>query len=66
MGGDLHRCRTGADLLLHLTEWPRYRRIGPVRLAFRAADPKAIDACGALTADDRRGAGWVYLALGRS
>ncbi|WDM16063.1 hypothetical protein J3S85_34050 [Streptomyces lavenduligriseus] len=29
-----------ADLLLHLTEWPAYRHIGPVRLASRVANRK--------------------------
>ncbi|MFF9021104.1 hypothetical protein [Streptomyces eurythermus] len=54
-----------ADLLLHLTEWPAHRHIGPVRLASRVVNPKVIDARGTLTADDWRGAGWIYRVLGR-
>jgi len=44
-----------------MTEWPAYRHIDPARVA----SSKVIDARGALSSDDWRGAGWNYRALGR-
>lgn len=54
-----------ADLLLHLTEWPHCRHIDPAHLASHVTKAKVIDARGTLNADDWRGAGWIYRALGR-
>lgn len=42
-----------------------YRPAHPARLTSRVAKPKVIDVRGTLTADNRRGAGWIYRALGR-
>ncbi|MEU6171305.1 UDP-glucose/GDP-mannose dehydrogenase family protein [Streptantibioticus parmotrematis] len=55
-----------ADLLLHLTEWPRFTRIDPRQLATRTTSPKVIDARGTLDLDRWRDAGWITRALGRS
>ncbi|WP_340642163.1 UDP binding domain-containing protein [Streptomyces albidoflavus] len=38
----------GAELLLHLTEWPEFTRIDPADLATRVAVPRVIDGRGAL------------------
>ncbi len=57
-------CR-GADVVLHLTEWPVYREIDPTRLATVVARPCVIDGRNALDAVRWRSAGWTYRALGR-
>ncbi|MEV8528989.1 hypothetical protein AB0451_33350 [Streptomyces sp. NPDC052000] len=55
----------GADLLLHLTEWPQLSHVDPHRLASRAANPKVIDGRGPLNAETWREAGWTVRSLGR-
>ncbi|QDQ09477.1 UDP-glucose dehydrogenase family protein [Streptomyces spectabilis] len=54
-----------ADLLLHLTEWPQYSHVDPLRLASRAASPKVIDGRGTLSAETWCEAGWTVRSLGR-
>ncbi|MEU5282678.1 UDP binding domain-containing protein [Streptomyces sp. NPDC020755] len=56
----------GADLLLHLTEWPQFTYIDPKRLATRTNSPKVIDARGTLNTDRWREAGWITRSLGRA
>jgi UDPglucose 6-dehydrogenase len=56
---------TGADLVLHLTEWPEYRAIDPAALAQVAAQRNLIDARSALDADLWRAAGWTVRVMGR-
>ncbi len=55
----------GADLVLHLTEWPEFRAIDPAALARVVARPLIIDARCCLDADLWRSAGWTVHALGR-
>ena len=62
---DLAECAADADLLLHLTDWPQYRRVAPEQLTSRAARPHVIDARGALDPGRWRRAGWTYECLGR-
>ena len=55
----------GADLLLHLTEWPQYADIDPVTLADRVNTPCVLDGRDGLDPAQWREAGWTYRALGR-
>ncbi|QKW44256.1 UDP-glucose dehydrogenase family protein [Streptomyces microflavus] len=56
----------GADLLLHLTEWPEFSHVDPGQLARRVADAKVIDGRGTLDVDAWRAAGWTVRVLGRA
>ncbi|MEU3052465.1 UDP-glucose dehydrogenase family protein [Streptomyces griseus] len=55
----------GADLLLHLTEWPQFGHVDPEQLARRVADAAVIDGRGTLDLDAWREAGWSVRVLGR-
>jgi|tagenome__1003787_1003787.scaffolds.fasta_scaffold20958517_3 UDPglucose 6-dehydrogenase len=57
-------CRD-ADLVLHLTEWPEFRRIGPAELDGVVARPQLFDGRNVLDLDTWRAAGWTARALGR-
>ncbi|MFD5901992.1 UDP-glucose dehydrogenase family protein [Streptomyces microflavus] len=56
----------GADLLLHLTEWPEFSHVDPEQLARRVADAKVVDGRGTLDVDAWRAAGWTVRVLGRA
>ena len=55
----------GADLVMHLTEWPDYRAIDPVALGSVVASRSIVDGRCALDADSWRLAGWSVRVLGR-
>jgi UDPglucose 6-dehydrogenase len=55
----------GADLVLHLTEWPQFRAIDPVRARALVGRPLIVDGRGVLDADRWTAAGWQFRALGR-
>ena len=55
----------GAELVLHLTEWPEYRAIDPFALADVVAECNLIDARCALDVNLWRDAGWSVRVLGR-
>jgi UDPglucose 6-dehydrogenase len=57
---------TGANLVLHLTEWPEFGALDPAALAEVVARPCVLDARNALDADAWRAAGWTYRGFGRS
>jgi len=57
-------CR-GAHVVLHLTEWPEFRKIDPSDLATVVAQPNLVDGRNCLDADAWRAAGWTYRSLGR-
>jgi UDPglucose 6-dehydrogenase len=57
-------CR-GADLVLHLTEWPEFRAITPADLEGVVARPRLFDGRNVLDLDTWRSAGWTVRALGR-
>jgi len=57
-------CR-GADLVLHLTEWPEFRSITPSDLDGVVAHPRIFDGRNVLDLDAWRSAGWTVRALGR-
>lgn len=61
---DVHDAVVGADLLLHLTEWPEFRRLDPRSLTPMVRRASVIDGRNALDADRWRQAGWRYQRLG--
>ena len=56
---------TGADLVLHLTEWQEFREMDPEVLSPVVREKNVIDARNALDPERWRAAGWSYRALGR-
>ena len=62
----IEECVSGADLVLHLTEWKIYREIDPSQLLALVTNPIMIDGRNALDRDKWRAAGWKFRALGRS
>jgi len=63
-GSAVEACRD-ADLVLHLTEWPEFRRITPADLVDVVAQPRLLDGRNVLDRDTWRSAGWTVRALGR-
>ncbi|MCW2710203.1 MAG: UDP-glucose 6-dehydrogenase [Marmoricola sp.] len=62
---DVEGALDGADLVLHLTEWPVYREIDPAKAAARVGRPRVIDGRNALDVGAWRAAGWSVRSLGR-
>ncbi|WP_067434739.1 UDP-glucose dehydrogenase family protein [Nocardioides jensenii] len=56
-------CR-GADVVLHLTEWPEFRAVDPAALAEVVRGLNVIDARNCLDRGRWREAGWNYRGLG--
>ncbi|RKS71488.1 UDPglucose 6-dehydrogenase [Motilibacter peucedani] len=56
---------TGADVILHLTEWKEFRELDPVQVATMVEQRNIVDGRNALDVDAWRGAGWHYRSLGR-
>ncbi len=56
---------TGADILLHLTEWSEFRELEPAALTPLVADTVIVDGRNTLDPAAWRAAGWAYYALGR-
>ncbi|GAA2692265.1 UDP-glucose/GDP-mannose dehydrogenase family protein [Streptomyces aculeolatus] len=56
---------TGADVVLHLTEWSEFRNLDPRRLARAAATAHLIDGRNTLDPAPWRAAGWTFRAIGR-
>ena len=63
-GSALEACRD-ADLVLHLTEWPEFRSLGPADLDGLVAGRRIFDGRNVLDLDAWRSAGWTARALGR-
>jgi len=55
----------GADVVLHLTEWPDYQKLDPTALRSVVANPVLIDARCALDATTWTDAGWTVHSPGR-
>ena len=55
----------GADLVLHMTEWPQFREIDPEQASRLVARPRIVDGRGALDGERWAAAGWHFRALGR-
>src|SRR5262249_46855291 len=51
---------SGADLVLHLTEWPVYGQLDPQALAAQVRTARIIDGRGSLDPIRWREAGWTY------
>jgi UDPglucose 6-dehydrogenase len=62
---DIPKVCEDADVVLHLTSWPDYRRIDPQALASVVRSPVLLDARNSLDAQPWRSAGWSLHALGR-
>jgi UDPglucose 6-dehydrogenase len=62
----IEECVTGADLILHLTEWKVYRELDPNALKSLVKQAKILDGRNALDRDKWRAAGWQFHALGRA
>ena len=56
---------TGADIVLHLTEWREFRDMDPEVLGAVVRERRIVDGRNALDAERWRAAGWTYRALGR-
>jgi UDPglucose 6-dehydrogenase len=56
---------TGADLVLHLTDWPEFRDIDPRRAGSLVRNRRIIDGRNKLDADRWRQAGWEFHGIGR-
>ena len=56
---------TGADVVLHLTEWQEFRSMDPAALSAVVSSRRIVDGRNALDPQVWRDAGWTYRALGR-
>jgi UDPglucose 6-dehydrogenase len=56
----------GADVVLHLTEWPQYSALDPAELAKVTNTPRLLEARNTLDVQRWRDAGWTVRALGRA
>jgi UDPglucose 6-dehydrogenase len=56
----------GADVVLHLTEWPQYSALDLVELAKVTNVPRLLEARNTLDLQHWRDAGWTVRALGRA
>jgi UDPglucose 6-dehydrogenase len=63
---EIENTLTGADLVLHLTEWKIYREIDPAKAKALVAGAIMIDGRNALDRDKWIAAGWKFRALGRA
>lgn len=55
----------GADLVLHLTEWPEFADLDPNHAAGLVAQPRIIDGRNRLDPDRWRLGGWTFHGVGR-
>ncbi|MDQ1713189.1 MAG: UDPglucose 6-dehydrogenase [Frankiaceae bacterium] len=56
---------TGADVVLHLTEWREFRDMDPAAISGVVRERRIVDGRNALDPARWRDAGWTYRALGR-
>jgi UDPglucose 6-dehydrogenase len=56
----------GADVVLHLTEWPQYSALDPAELAKVTNAPRLLEARNTLDVRRWRDAGWTVRSLGRA
>jgi UDPglucose 6-dehydrogenase len=63
-GSAVEAC-TGADVVLHLTEWQEFRDLDPATLSAVVTGRHIVDGRNALDPARWRDAGWTYRALGR-
>jgi UDPglucose 6-dehydrogenase len=63
---DVLKACEGADVVLHLTEWPQYSSLDPAELAKVTNTPRLLEARNTLPIERWRDAGWTVRALGRA
>jgi UDPglucose 6-dehydrogenase len=63
---DLTQVLSGADIVLHLTEWKMYRELDPAKVKTLVKHPVIIDGRNMLNASAWQSAGWRFVGLGRS
>ena len=56
----------GAEVVLHLTEWPEFRQLDPDRLGTLVKSKIIIDGRLKLHAPTWRAAGWKLVQMGRA
>ena len=56
----------GADIVLHLTEWPEFRQLDPEKLGELVKTKIIIDGRLKLDARSWRRAGWKVVQIGRA
>lgn len=61
----VEECISGADLILHLTEWKEYRELDPAAIKKLVKQTKILDGRNMLDRDKWQAAGWDFHALGR-
>ena len=59
-------CISGAELILHLTEWREFRELDPKSIKSMVAEARIIDGRNALDRDAWVSAGWQFRGLGRA
>jgi len=62
----IKECLTGADLVLHLTEWKEFQAIDPKEYLSVVKNPIMIDGRNKLDRAAWQSAGWTFRALGRA
>jgi UDPglucose 6-dehydrogenase len=55
---------TGADIVLHLTEWRQYRELDPIELLAVVRAPRILEARNALPLGEWQAAGWTVRSMG--
>ena len=62
----VEECLSGAEIVLHLTEWKEFRALDPIKMKSLVARPNIIDGRNALDKAAWESAGWHFRALGRA
>jgi UDPglucose 6-dehydrogenase len=62
----VEECVSGADLILHLTEWKEYRELDPAAIKKLVKQAKILDGRNMLDREKWQAAGWDFHALGRA
>jgi UDPglucose 6-dehydrogenase len=63
---DVTEALRGADMVLHLTEWPEYRLLDPARTRELVRSAFLIDGRNMLDAEAWRAQGWIVRTMGRA
>ena len=63
---DIDETLRGADMVLHLTEWPEYRELDPGQTRDLVRGARLIDGRNVLDADRWRANGWTVRTMGRA
>jgi UDPglucose 6-dehydrogenase len=63
---DVTKACEGADVILHLTEWPEYRQLDPAGLREVVRSPRIVDARNILPLGSWQAVGWTVRSMGAS